>query len=234
MKRLKLDVTKRTVLGKQVRKLRREGLIPATIYGKDVKSVSVQLPSKDFEKVFKDVGETGLIDLNYDSVARPVLIHNVQIEPLSQTFLHADFYQVNLKEKIKSMIPVEIVGEPIAVADKVGLLLQTLQEIEVEALPEELPEKFEVNVEKLALIDDQITVGDLKTGEGVEILSDKGQVVAKITDFPKEEVVEAPVPAEGAEGEEAAAEGGQAPAEGEIEEKPTEKQEPAQESTAKE
>lgn len=180
MKRSKLTVEKRTVLGKKVNKLRREGILPANIYGKDVKSLAVQLPQKEFEKVFKEVGETGLVDVAVNGEVKPVLIHNVQIEPLSNQYLHADFYQVNLKEKIKAMVPVVIIGEAKAVVDKVGIVLQPLSEIEVEALPEDLPEKIEVNVEKLATLDEQITIGSLKAPQGVEILTDPEQVVVKI------------------------------------------------------
>lgn len=226
MKRAKLLVEKRTVLGKQVKKLRREGILPANIYGKDVKSLAVQLPTKDFETVFKEAGETGLVDVAVNGEVKPVLIHNVQIEPLSNQYLHADFYQVNLKEKIKSMVPVIIVGEAKAVIDKVGIVLQPLSEIEVEALPQDLPEKIEVNVEKLANLDEQITVGDLKAPEGVEILTDSAQVVVKIAALISKEAEELAAQeaaaAEAAKTEAAPAEGvtptegAQPPAEGEA------------------
>ncbi|MCL5113808.1 MAG: 50S ribosomal protein L25 [Patescibacteria group bacterium] len=224
MKRHLLAVEKRTVLGKKVKKLRRDGILPANIYGKDIKSVSVQVNLKDFDKLYKEVRETGLIDVELNGEKRPSLIHEVHIDPVTQTFLHADFYQVNLKEKIKSMIPLEIIGEAKAVQDKIGLLLQTLSEVEVEALPEELPENIEVNVEHLANIDDQILVSDLKKPASVEILTDGSQVVAKITDFPKEEVIEAPAEEVTAEGE-AAEEGAEAPKEGETTEAPKEQPE---------
>ncbi|MCL5970928.1 MAG: 50S ribosomal protein L25 [Patescibacteria group bacterium] len=234
MKRLKLEVEKRKVLGKKVKKLRKEGVLPANIYGKGVKSTAVQLPVKDFEKVFKEVGETGLIDVSLDGQLRPSLIHNVFKNPMTSDYLHADFYQVNLKEKIKSMIPIAIVGEPKAVTEKVGLLLQTLNEVEVEALPEELPENFEINVENLANVDDQITIGDLKAPQGVEILSEPEQVVVKITELVSKEAEEQAAAeaaaAEAAKAETAAEAGEAAPEEGapaEGEAKPEEKKEEA-------
>lgn len=190
MKRPKLTVEKRTVLGKKVKKLRREGILPANIYGKDVKSLAVQLPTKEFETVFKEAGETGLVDVAVNGEVKPVLIHNVQIEPLSNQYLHADFYQVNLKEKIKSMVPVVIIGEAKAVVDKVGIVLQPLSEVEVEALPEDLPEKIEINVEKLTTLDEQITISDLKAPQGVEILTDPEQVVIKIAALVSKEAEE--------------------------------------------
>lgn len=188
--RKKLDVTKRTVVGKKVKKLRKEGFLPANIYGKDVKSLAVQVKLKEFDTLFKEVGETGLIDVAVGTDLRPVLIHNVQIDHLTRLPLHADFYQVNLKEKVKTMVGLETVGEPKAVTEKIGLLMQTLSEVEVEALPEDLPEKIEVNVEPLAAIEQHLTVGDLKVGQGVTVLTDPGQVVVKIGELVSKEAQE--------------------------------------------
>lgn len=183
MKRPKLVVEKRTVLGKKVKKLRHEGILPANIYGKDIKSLAVQVPLIEFEKVYKETGETGLLDLEVNKELRPVLIHNFQIDPVTRLPLHADFFQVNLKEKVKTMVPVVVVGEAKAVAEKAGILLQPLSEIEVEALPEDLPENIEVNVEILAAVDDQITIADLKLAKSVTVLTDPSQVIVKIAEL---------------------------------------------------
>lgn len=216
MKAVKLSVEPRKVLGKKVKKLRKEGLLPANIYGKDVKSEAVQLPQKEFLSTFKEVGETGLVELQVDGKVRPVLIHNVQYDSMTNTPLHADFYQVNLKEKVKTKVALVFVGEPEAVTNKVGILLEQLSEIEVEALPTDLPENIEVNVEKLANVDEQIAVGDIKAPAGVTVLSDANQVVAKIGELiTKEAAEEAAAAAAAAEAAKAAAEGG-APAEGEA------------------
>ena len=180
MKRQKLTVTKRDIFGKKLKKLRREGILPANIYGKNIKSVAVQLPYKEFEKVYKEARETGLIDVQVNGEVKPSLIHNVQRDHLNNITLHADFYQVDLKEKVKTMVPILITGIAQAVSDKLGLLLQPLSQVEIEALPTDLPEKIEVNVEHLATIDDQITVADIKAPSDVTILTDKDQVVAKI------------------------------------------------------
>ncbi|HZQ29983.1 MAG TPA: 50S ribosomal protein L25, partial [Patescibacteria group bacterium] len=177
MKKVSLQVNERKVLGKKVKKLRKEGLLPANVYGKEVKSLAVELPTKEFEKTFKEVGETGLVELKVDGQMKPVLIHNVQYDPVSHEPLHADFYQVNLKEKVKTSVPVSFVGEPQAIINKVGILLEQISELEVEALPTDLPENIEVNVEKLANVDDQITVAEIKAPAGVTILSDASQVV---------------------------------------------------------
>ncbi|MFH1832814.1 MAG: 50S ribosomal protein L25 [Candidatus Levyibacteriota bacterium] len=205
MKRQKLVVEKRKITGKQLKKLRREGILPANIYGKAVKSLSVQVAVKDFEKAFKEVGQTGLLDLEVGTETRPVLIHNVQVDSLSRLPIHADFYQVNLKEKVKTMVSIVVVGEPKAVSEKVGLLLQPLSEIEVEALPEDLPENIEVNVESLAAVDQQLTVADLKLPKDIEVLTDPAQVVVKIAELVTKEAAEEAAKAE-AEAEAAKAE----------------------------
>ncbi len=221
MKREKLTVEKRTIAGKQVKKLRREGILPANVYGKDIKSQSVQLPLKTFKEMFKKVHETGLVDIEFDGESLPVLIHNVQFNPRTQEPLHADFYKVNLKEKITAKVPIVAVGEPQAVADKIGLLLQPMGELEVEALPTDLPEKIEVNVESLKDVDQAILVSDLKMDEGVTVISDGGQTVFKIGELVTKEMEEQ------AAADEAAAEAASAEtAEGEAEgEKPAEGEE---------
>lgn len=238
MKRQKLEVNKRKILGKKIKKLRKEGILPGNIFGKDFKSLAIEVLYKDFEPVYKEAGETGLVDIHVDGQIVPVLIHAVQAD-YKRTPLHVDFYKVNLKEKVKAMVPLEIVGEPKAEADKVGLLMQILSEVEVEALPTELPEKLEVNVEPLALVDDQITVGDLKAPEGVDVLTDPTQVVAKIGELISKEA-QALAEEEAAAAAAAAAESGvevegEAPAaegEAEAKEKPaeeTKEEKPAQE-----
>lgn len=180
MKRLTLAVEKRKILGKNVKKLRREDILPANIYGRNIKSLSVQVPYKEFEKVYKEAGETGLIDVAIAGEIKPSLIHNLQQDYYNHRILHVDFYQVNLKEKVKTMVPIVILGIARAVTDKLGILLQPLSQLEIEALPTDLPEKIEVNVEPLATINDQITVNDLKAPTGVTILTGQEQVVVKI------------------------------------------------------
>lgn len=182
MKITKLDVEKRKISGKKVKSLRKQGILPANIYGKKIKSQAVQLPLKEFEKVFKDVGETGLVELSIvgEEKTRPALIHNVQLDPVVAQPLHADFFQVDLKEKVNAMVPLELIGEALAVKDKKGVLLATINDVEVEALPGDLPEKIEVDVSALSAVDQEVKVGDLKVPAGVTVLTDGGLVVCKI------------------------------------------------------
>ncbi len=210
MKHPKLTAEKRTILGKKVKNLRREGILPGNVYGKGLESTALQVKLADFENVHKEAGDSGLIDLEFDGKTHPVLVKNLQMDFETHTPLHADFYQVNLKEKVKTTVPLAIVGEAKAVAEKVGLLLQPLSEVEVEALPDKLPENIEVSVEHLAELDAHILVGDLKAPEGVEILTAPDQTVVKIAELVAPEPEPEPEPAEGAEGEEGEGKEGEA------------------------
>lgn len=226
-----LNAEGRTILGKKVKKLRRDGLLPANVYGKGLASKALQLKLSDFQEVFRQVGETGLVELKADGQTHPVLIKNLQIDYSTDTPIHADFYQVNLKEKIKTMVPVKLAGVARAVAEKLGVLLQTLSEVEVEALPDRIPENIEANVESLAKLGDGITVGDLKTGEGVAILTDPGVTIARIAELAKEEVVvvKEEIPAEGEVAAKAETGAKSAAAEPTPEAKPAEKPQEKQE-----
>jgi len=223
MKRPQLQAEERTILGKKVKKLRREGYLPGNVYGKGLESQALQVKLSDFESIYKEVGETGVIDLSFDGKTKPVLVKNLQKNYETNTLLHVDFYQVNLKQKVKATVPVVMAGEAKAVTDKVGLVLQNLNEVEVEALPDNLPEHVEVSIEHLAEIGEQITVADLKAAEGVEILTDPAQTVAKVV----EETVEEPEPEAPAEGEEGTE--GETP-EGEGKEKAEGEEQPKEEA----
>lgn len=207
MKIVPLEAVKREIVGKKVRVLRKEGLVPVGVYGKDVKSVALSVNAKEFEKVYDKVGETGLVDLKFDNKTLPVLVKNVQIHPVNRKIIHAELHAVKLTEKIKAKVPVELVGESPAVQNNVGVLLQTLQEIEVEALPTELPEKIEVDVSALSDIGQQVTVSELKIPKGVEVLTDGEELVVKVASAVSEETVKELAAEEAAKAAEAPAEG---------------------------
>jgi len=226
-----LKVEKRKVLGRKVKRLRREGILPANIYGKNVKSLAVQVSLKDFLPVYKKVGETGIVELKLtgEDKVRPTLIHNVQFDPVSSQPLHVDFHQVSLTEKITATIPIQLVGESPAIEQKIGVLIQPLSEVEVEALPTDLPDQFTVDISGLKEVDQAITVGDLKPPAGVKILASEKEILVKINPPAKEEVappVAEEAPAAGGPIEEKPAEKTKKPAE---EEKPEETKPPAKE-----
>lgn len=235
MEQIPLAAQKRIVLGRKVKTLRREGIIPAHVFGHKVKTIHVQVKASEFNKVYEKAGETGIIDLAVDGLKKPVLVRNVQTHPVSDIPLHIDFYQVNLAEKVKVDVPLEIVGKTPAVEKKVGLLLTPVTELEIEALPQDIPEKIEIDVSGLEKIGNEIKVVDLKIDKSkVEILAESDLVVAQIGELVTREMeaVEAEIEAEQAEAkEEAAAEGEPRPEgreEAEEETQAPSKEEPAE------
>ncbi len=224
MSRLSLSANKREITGRKVKKLRREGILPANLYGQKTKSLSLQLPLKEFQKVYGETGESSLVDLVVDKVTHPVLIHGVQTGPVSDVPLPADFHEVSLTEKTTAMIPIELVGESPAVVQQVGILIQPLGEVEVEALPQDLPEKLTVDVSGLVEVGSSLTVNQIKTNEKITLKASPDEVVAKIDELAKEEEI-APPPAEkAAEGEV------EVPAPGEVSEETQEQKEETKEA----
>lgn len=210
MKTHSLTTTMRTITGKKVKNLRKSGMLPATIYGKTIKSVSVSVIREDFEKVFAKAGETGIVELTVDKEKRPVLIHMVQRDAVTNFPIHIEFHQVDLKEKVHAKIPLSIVGESPAVKEHLGVLLTVLDEVEVEALPTDLPEHIIVDVSSLAEVDQELKVSNLVFSADVTVLTDKELTVVKVGSLVTKE-------AEAQAAEEAAAKAAAAtPAEGEV------------------
>ena len=243
METLILKAKKREASGKKVNSLRKEGFIPAVIYGKEAKSASLIVGKKDFQKVFKQVGENTLIDLDIDGgETRKVLISDPQIDPVTDEPIHVDFHQVKLTEKVQAEVPLEFVKEEEALAIKEleGTLIKEKDEIEVECLPIDIPHSIEVDVSFLKTFDDIIHISDLNIPSNVKVLDDPEEVVATV--MPprseeelkelEEEVVEDVEKVEGVE-EAEKEEGEETPegeAEGEVEsEAPGEQKEKAKE-----
>lgn len=180
MDKVTLSAQKRTVTGRKVKKLRHDGLIPANLFGKKVKSQAVQVLEKEFITVFSKSGETGLVELLIDKVSHPVLIHNVSYHPVTSVPLHVDFLQVDLKEKVATRVPLAFVGESPAVHDKLGVLLHIISEVEIEALPADLPEKLEVDISHLKAVGDTLKVSDLKVSDKVKIFTDANLELVKV------------------------------------------------------
>ncbi len=236
MDKLSLHADERKVLGKKVKLLRRDGKLPGHVFGKGVEGENVLVGKGEFVKTFKLAGETGVIDLKIGTEkVRPVMVRGVQYHPVSGEPLHIDFYQVNLSVKVKVPVPVELIGEdPEAVKLGEAIVLQTVNEVEVEALPTDLVEKIEVGITSLKAIDDAITVGQLSYDRNkLTIELDPEEIVVKLApavsaEMEKlleeqaaeqaaaaaEEGAEGETPAEGealAEGAEATKEGGETP-----------------------
>jgi large subunit ribosomal protein L25 len=214
MKKTVLKANERKEVGRKVKAVRKAGNIPATVYGKEIKSSSLSINKEEFLKIYAEAGETQLVELTVGSHIHPVLIHVVQKHPLSGDILHVEFHEVNLKEKVKAKIPLVFIGIAKAIEEKKGILLTLIDEVEVEALPADLPEKFEVNIESLAEVGDEILVSKINFGKNTNVLTDPGISVVKIAALAKEEIVIKPVVAEETtETPKESTESGEAPAE---------------------
>jgi large subunit ribosomal protein L25 len=180
METISLTATKRTVKGKPVQKLRKAGKIPAVLYGHKVESSDLEINEREFAKVFKQAGESTLVNLTFEGQVRPVLIHDVQNHYLNGQPIHVDFYAVNMTEKLKAKIPLHFTGESAAVKTLGGSFVRNYTEVEVECLPADLPHSIEVDISALTTFEDAIHVSDLKVSDKVQILSPAEEVVATV------------------------------------------------------
>ena len=185
---IELLAKKRDVLGKKVEFLRKEGLIPAVLYGPGSDPMVLSVIKKEFDAAYNKVGESSLINLEVGKGKTPVLIRGVQKHPLSSDIIHVDFYQPRLDEKIKIMVPLHFKGEAPAVKDFEGTLIQSVHEVEVSSLPQDLPNEIVVDVSVLKNLEDRILVESLQVDSNVEILAEKDWIVAQVV--PTENVEE--------------------------------------------
>lgn len=186
---MEIYAQKRELTGtKKVQKLREKGLLPAVISGKDFGSVPLTIDKKDFEKVYSEAGESTLVDVKIgDEKPQKALISEVAVDPVSDEIIHANFHTVKLTEKVSADVPLKIVGESPIVKSGEGMLLNVLDELEVEALPQDLPSEIEVDISHLEKIGQGITVGELKIDrEKVSLKNDPEDLVVKI-DYPEME-----------------------------------------------
>lgn len=190
MIKYKLTGEPRTIVGKKTKQLRKKGVIPATIYGKQIKSETISVTADELNKIYKEAGVTGLIELTItgekrsseagSGSARPVLIQQLQIHPVTSALLHVEFHQVDLKEKVHAKVPLEFTGISPAIKEKLGLLLTVMNDLEVEALPADLPEHISVDISNLKAINDHILVKNLIVPKDVIVLTDGELMVVKI------------------------------------------------------
>jgi large subunit ribosomal protein L25 len=210
-----LPVAPRTVLGKDVRKLRRAGQTPANVYGHKIESTAVQADTATLLRLFKGASRNQIINLQVEgeSAPRTVVVRDVARDPVTHSVLHVDFFQVSMTEKMTASVQVVLTGTSDAVETYQGILLQMLESIEVEALPADIPTQFTVDVTVLTQLEQSIHVRDLHIDETrVTVNTDPDVVVARVAAPRLVAEEEAAAPAEGEEGEGEAA----APAEGEA------------------
>jgi large subunit ribosomal protein L25 len=222
MEDLKLQVSKREILGKKTRFLRRQGITPVHLFGHGLESLTLQCDTPDLQRTIARAGMTRLITLAIegDKHPRSVFIREIQREPCSGEVLHVDFYQVRKTEKIKADVPIILVGEAPAMKEKGRILTHSLTSLSVECLPDKLPPQIEVDLSPLEELEQAIYVRDITLSPDITVINDAEQMVVKVSEarVEVEEEVVAEVVAEEGVAEEAVAEEAK-----EAEEKPEEK-----------
>lgn len=189
---LKLETRPRKA-GEKLDHLRADGMMPAVFYGKKQESTPVSVNLIEFMKVWKKAGETSVVTLHTADGELEALIHDIDLEPVTETPRHADFYVFEKGHKVELEVPLEFVGVSPAVKDLAGILIKVLHEVTVEAMPKDLPREIPVDISSLVNFESQILAKDLKLPSGVELKTSPDEVVALVSE-PKEEVVEeAPV-----------------------------------------
>jgi large subunit ribosomal protein L25 len=178
---MELSVQPRTILGKKVRTLRKEGLIPAELYGHGIKNVHISVPAKEFNKMFREAGTTTVVTLHVGTEKHPVMVHEVLRDRILNDIVHIDFHEVRMDEKIRAHVPVEFVGESPAVKEFAAIINKAIAEIEVEAFPQDIPHSFIVDLAALDVIDKSIYVKDLVVPKGVELQIDAEMAIATAT-----------------------------------------------------
>ena len=215
---LTLSAKIRKELGKKVKSLRQQGILPAVLYGHKIKNLNLELDLKEFEKIYKEAGESSLITLviakgkDEAEASSPslkvegekekflVLIHDIQFDHLTEKPIHIDFYQPELKEEVEVTVPLIFEGEAAAVKDLGGTLVKNISEVEVKALPQNLPHEIKVDIGNLKTFEDNILIKDLIVSKEVKILKEPEEIVAKVTRPEKvEEELEKPVEEKGVE-----------------------------------
>ncbi len=206
--RTELKVAPREVFGKKVKVLRREGLTPANIYGHNVESRAIQVETEELRHVLKSAGRNDIVYLRLDGDdPRPTFVRDIQQHPVTDAIQHVDFLQISLREKVRADVPIHLVGLSPAVDTYGGILMHGLDHVTVEALPTEVPSFLEIDVSPLTEINQALHVSDLDLPDGITLLTDVEQVVAKVAPPAVEPVEEVPEEEEELEEGEAAPEG---------------------------
>lgn len=188
MEKIELLAEPRSVIGKQVKSLRRQGKLPAVIYGHHLSPLPISLELREASRILPTITSSQLITIRLGKDSHTVLVREKQRHPVQGTILHVDFLAVSMSEKLKANVQIELDGEAPAVKDFGAVLVSGIEEIEVECLPKDLPEKLTVGLSKLVNIGDAIHVKDLSVPEGVEILTDPDEVVVLVTQPAGEEI----------------------------------------------
>lgn len=203
---VELAAQKRTALGKQVKQLRREGWVPAVMYGHGFDSVSLQFEERNLTKLLSHVGGSQIISIKIKGQKQPemVLVRDVQRDVIKRTLLHVDFYRVDVTERLTTEIPLTLLSESPVTQLGEGILLQGISAIEVECLPGDLVDTIAVDLADLVELDQGVYVRDLAIPAGIDVLTDPDDMIVRVVPLAAEEILDEVVEEEieGLEGEE--------------------------------
>ena len=178
-----LKAEKREIIGKKVQQLRKDGKIPAIIYGSKIKPTVLTVDYQEFEKVYKKAGKSALVNLKIgeEKDELPILIHSVAYNPVSDKVEHIDFYKIKYGQKLTATVDLKFIGESKAVKELGGILTTVLKSVEIECLPKHLISKIEVDLDSLKSFSDIIHIKDLPVPENIKIITDNDLVVANVS-----------------------------------------------------
>jgi large subunit ribosomal protein L25 len=194
MEQIELTATPRTVIGKQVKALRRAGNVPLVVYGARIQPVHLQASVKELARVLRLAGGSRLIAVKTDGETHMTLAREVQREPISGQILHVDLLAVSMTERLRTEVPLALDGKSPAVRRGEGVLVTGIDEIEIECLPTDLPDRIHIDLSVLDKIGAVIYVKDLRVPDAIKILTDPDEMIARVTYLAAEEVTPAPVP----------------------------------------
>ena len=190
MEKVLVEATRRTVTGKQVGALRRAGKLPGVMYGHNFEPAAIEMDFRSASRILKKASQSQIVTIVLDGKELATLVRERQMDYIRNEFLHVDFQVVSLTEKIRSKVSIELVGVSPAVKDLNGVVVHEMTEIEVEGLPQDLPEKYSVDISGLTSLGQSILVSALKVSDEIEILHDLNDVIVVITGGAVEEVEE--------------------------------------------
>jgi len=188
---LSITAESRSIRGRATDQLRANGKVPGIVYGFEIEPVNIELDRNELERLYENAGESSLVDLKVGNEIYSVLIQDLQRDPLTDFLTHVDFRKLNMNEKVETTIPITLVGEAPAVKELGGTLIQSLDEVDVEALPAVLVREFTISVESLKTFEDSIRVSDLTIPEGMDISNDPDQSIASVIPPRSQEEIDA-------------------------------------------
>lgn len=183
METLSFQVSKRVVLGKKVKELRRQGLTPLHLYGKGAPSVFLQADSPAVVDIVKQVGNNIPLNLSYSEAETPdlVFVREIQRHPISNQILHVDFYRIDVTQKVRGVVPIFLQNESPAVRIHGGVLSQLTHSLSVECLPMDMPERIDIDISVIEIPDQAIRVSDFITDNRITVLADPEEIIARVT-----------------------------------------------------